>query len=284
MDEELRGGDLAGVEVDVLGGGARVERGLGDLGLAHEQPADDEVTGTEQQAGGVLADLVEVLDVAAGAGVGLEGGAGHVADDALDVLQCLAEGLALGVEVARLRAQVLGELSDLHRQAGHRLPVVADDLAEEEVQTLDRRGAFVEGVDLGVADVLLERVFLQEARAAEGLQRLGAQQHPGALGAEALDDRQEQVAHPRGDVGRRPLLGVDRRDSRSLDIDDILEGRGVDDERTQPLGIRLLQHERTAHVGVVGDGDPRRVLGRRREVGALDALLGVVERVEVTGR
>jgi hypothetical protein len=34
---------------------------------------------------------------------------------------------------------------------------------------------------------------------------------------------------------------------------------------------------------VVGDGDPRGVLGRGGEVGALDALLGVVEGVEVAG-
>ena len=56
-------------------------------------------------------------------------------------------------------------------------------------------------------------------------------------------------------------------------------------ERAQALGIRLLEHQRAAHVGVVGDGDARRrLVGHLREVGALDALLGVVERVEVAGR
>src|SRR3712207_7389161 len=43
--------------------------------------------------------------------------------------------------------------------------------SEEEVHPLDRRRALVQGVDLGVADVLLDRVVLREARAAEHLQR-----------------------------------------------------------------------------------------------------------------
>ena len=50
---------------------------------------------------------------------------------------------------------------------GKRLAPVAHDLAEEEVERLDRGGALVERVDLGVADVLLDRIVLQEARSAE---------------------------------------------------------------------------------------------------------------------
>jgi hypothetical protein len=76
---------------------------------------------------------------------------------------------------------------------GHGLRPVADDLAEEEVQALDGGRALVERVDLGVADVLLDGVLLQEAGAAEGLQRLGAQQDPDVLRPEALDDREEQA-------------------------------------------------------------------------------------------
>lgn len=53
------------------------------------------------------------------------------------------------------------------------LAVIAHDLAEEEVQCLDRRGALVEGIDLGVTDVLLEGIVDQKARAAQRLQRLG---------------------------------------------------------------------------------------------------------------
>ena len=80
--------------------------------------------------------------------------------------------------------------------------LVAHDLAEEEVQALDRRGALVEGVDLGVPDVLLDRVVLQEAGPAEGLQALGAEQRPGPLRPAALDERQQQVVDPLGQVGR----------------------------------------------------------------------------------
>ena len=126
-----------------------------------------------------------------------------MADDALHVLEGLAEQLALGVERA---AEVLGELLDLSGDVLQGLALVADDLAEEEVEALDRGRALVEGVDLGVADVLLDRVVLQEARPAEGLQRLGAEQHPGPLGAEALDDRQQQVADPVRELGVRALL------------------------------------------------------------------------------
>jgi hypothetical protein len=48
--------------------------------------------------------------------------------------------------------------------------VVARNLAEEEVLRLDRGGAFVQRVDLGIADVLLDRVVLQKSGAAERLQ------------------------------------------------------------------------------------------------------------------
>ncbi len=65
---------------------------------------------------------------------------------------------------------------------GQRPALIAGDLAEEEVLRLDGGGAFVERVDLGIADVLLDRVILQEARAAEGLQRFG-QALVGALGS-----------------------------------------------------------------------------------------------------
>ncbi len=146
-------------------------------------------------------------------------------------------------------------------------------------------GALVERVDLRVADVLLDRVVLQEARAAVGLERLGAEQHPGALGAEALDEREHEVADPVGDLGRRALLERGGRVAGLGLADGVLLARGVEDERAQALGIRLLEHERAADVGVVGDGDARRgLVGHLREVGALDALLGVLERVEVAGR
>ena len=118
----------------------------------------------------------------------------------MNVLDGLAEHLAVAVEDPLLLPGVLGELSDLHRERGQRLGLVADDLAEEEVQALDRGCALVESVDLGVADILLDRVVLQVARPAERLQRFGAEEDPGPLGPEALDQRQQQVVRPRGEV------------------------------------------------------------------------------------
>jgi len=78
--------------------------------------------------------------------------------------------------------------------------LVAGDLAEEEVLRLNRGGAFVQAVDLGVADVLLDRVVLQKTRPVERLQGLG-QASIRALGADAFDDRLQQVVDAGGQVG-----------------------------------------------------------------------------------
>ena len=67
------------------------------------------------------------------------------------------------------------ELLNLPGDVREGLALVADDLAEEEVLRLDGRRALVQRVDLRVADVLLDRVVLQEAGAAKGLERLGAE-------------------------------------------------------------------------------------------------------------
>ena len=106
------------------------------------------------------------------------------------------------------RGVAVEELLDLADDVLQRHALVAGDLAEEEVLRLDRGGAFVEAVDLGVADVLLDRVVLQEARTAEGLQRFG-QALVGAFGADALDDRQQQIVDPVGHLGVG--AGHDRR-------------------------------------------------------------------------
>jgi hypothetical protein len=158
-----------------------------------------------------------------------------------------------------------------------RLTLVAHDLAEEEVHPLDRRRALVQRVDLRVAHVLLERVVLQEAGSPERLQALGAEQHPRALRADALDDRQEQVVEALGEfVAFAARLGQH---------DGVLLRGGEEHERAQPLGVGLLGHQGTPHVRVVSDRHPGRGLVRHlREVGTLNALLGVLEGVEVPGR
>ena len=151
-------------------------------------------------------------------------------------------------------------------------PVVPDDLAEEEVQRLDGRGALVQRVDLGVADVLLDRVVLQVARAAEGLQRLH-QLLAGPLRPHALDDRQQQVVDA---LGRRDVGDI------GAEADPVLPRRRVRVDGAQALGVGLLQHQAAADVGVVDDRDARRGLVEHlREVGALHPLLGVLQRVEV---
>src|SRR5206468_8381899 len=95
----------------------------------------------------------------------------HCLDDRLDVGQRLGEQPALHLQstVAGLAADERRDFSCQPLEGG---AAVAQDLAEEEIEALNRRRALVEGVDLGVADVLLERIVLKEARAAEGLERL----------------------------------------------------------------------------------------------------------------
>ena len=157
-----------------------------------------------------------------------------------------------------------------------RRPLVADDLAEEEVHALDGGGALVEGVDLGVADVLLHRVVLGEAGPTEDLQR-GRQQLVGLLRAVPLDDRQQQVVEAHGQVV--DLTGDGRH------LDPVLHGRGVEHQGAHPLGPGLLAHEHQAHVRVVADRHAGRgLVGHLREVGPLDTGLGVRQGVEVAGR
>src|SRR3712207_9576309 len=86
---------------------------------------------------------------------------------------------------------------------------------------------------------------------AEGLQRLVTENLVRPLRADSLDQRKQQVVDP-----LRPLGGVGVT-GRFGEVDLVLPGRGVDDQRPQALGVRLLHHERPAYVRVVGDGDPR---------------------------
>ena len=57
------------------------------------------------------------------------------------------------------------------------------------------------------------------------------------------------------------------------------------DQRPHALGVGLLQHQAAADVRVGGDGDARSALVHHLgQVRALDAALGVLQRVEVAGR
>src|SRR5262249_19084668 len=151
------------------------------------QPADHQVTQRHEQAGGVQPGAVELLRARRGGG----GVAGHRADQALDVSGRAGQRGTLQLEpaVALLPGR---EAGDLGQQRPQRAALVAEDLAEEQVQALDRGGALVQAVDLGVPDVLLDRVVLEETGPAEGLQRQG-EHLVGALRANPLDYRQQQV-------------------------------------------------------------------------------------------
>ncbi len=153
--------------------------------------------------------------------------------------------------------------------------MISHDLPEEEVLALDGRGALVQGVNLGVADVLLDRIVLQVARATENLQGR-RQQLIGSLGTDALDYRQQQVVEPFGEI-----VYCSRDGGRG---DPVLNGGGVEDERPHAFRIRLLHHQHPPDVRVMDDRDAGRGLVRRPgQIGALDPGPRERQSVEVAG-
>src|SRR5580698_760754 len=164
--EESGGRYLALVERLVVGGQTTLaEPGQRHLSLPGEQPADDQVAECEQQPGGVQPDPVDLSRLGhARAEVAV-----HGRDDGLEVSGGTGQGRALLLQtaVARFRRR---ELADLPEQVGERRALVPHDLAEVQVHALNGGRALIEAVDLGVPDVLLDRVVLQVAGAAEGLQ------------------------------------------------------------------------------------------------------------------
>src|SRR6266496_4044596 len=91
------------------------------------------------------------------------------------------------------------------------------------------------------------------------------------FGADALHDGQQQVVDPLRQLQRLlvALAGPDL----------VLERRRVQVHRAQALGVGLLQHQAAADVRVGGDRHARgRLVQHLGEVGALHALLGVLQR------
>ncbi len=195
-----------------------------------------------------------------------------IAARSLHVAEPGAQRGRLDREVGRKRFDRLADLAD---ERGQRRAAIARDLAEEQVERLDVRRAFVQRVDLLVADVLLDRIILAVAAAAEDLQR-HREQLVDLLAAVALDQRQHEI--------------VERIELRVLalpaaELDAILNVRGPQHHAAQALGERLLQHQHAAHVGMADDLDARRTLvGLLLEGGALHANARVLERVAVRGR
>ena len=239
--------------------------------LTQQQPADHEVAHAHQEAHRPQAHLVDALGV-------LLGGhqiAGQCCRHTLDVLKCLGQQRTLGLETS-IAGLVLDELIDLAGHIAQCHTLVADDLAEEEVLRLDGGGAFIQRVDLRVADVLLDRVVLQEAGTTVGLQALG-ELGVRLLRADTLDDRQHQVVDLRREIG---LHALDRLGNGS-----ILECRRIEVQRPQALGVGLLGHQAAPDVRMMRDGHPGRgLIGHLGQVCALNPVLGVVERIEVAGR
>ncbi len=173
-----------------------------DLGLPPEQPADNEVAQRQQQPGRVQADPVDLARPARGC----TQEAVHRGNDGLDVVGCPGQRRSLRLQPA-VAVVGCGELPHLPQQLGQGGALVADDLAEVQVHALDRGGALVQAVDLGVPDVLLDRVVLQVTGAAERLQRLG-QLLVTALRADPLNDRQQQVVERGRGSSRSPLAAA----------------------------------------------------------------------------
>ena len=198
----------------------------------------------------------------------------HAHEDRADIAAGGGERLALGGELGRQRRDIGGQLAEQRLQRG---AAIATDLAEEQIERLDVGRALVERVDLLVAQVLLDRIVRAVARAAEALQA-HAEQLEDFLRRVALAQRQEQIVA--SVEGLRGLGAV-----TAGELDAILDVGGVEDQRAQPLGERLLQHQHAADVGVADDLDARRgLVGGAREVGALLAQPGVRQRVAVRGR
>src|SRR6195952_5358040 len=89
------------------------------------------------------------------------------ADHALEIGESSTQQAELLLETAALAVLGGQEGADLAGHDGQGAAVVLDDLAEEEVLRLDRGGALVQGVDLRVADVLLDGIVLRVPGATE---------------------------------------------------------------------------------------------------------------------
>lgn len=189
---ELRGDDLLAVERIGAAGGD----GLGgDLcGFAHQPAADyrgeqlEEGFGHHQAGGGLGGHFFQQR----GGGRFQVGEA--VADAGADGGQ---RGVA-GIHQGRCVRTHVGH------QGGQHLAAVAGDLAAGEVGGLDGGGAFVDRGDAGVAHVLGDAGFFDEAHAAEDLDRQRGEFHR-AFGAPALEHRGQQF---NAAVGAVALGGV----------------------------------------------------------------------------
>ena len=83
----------------------------------------------------------------------------------VDISQRFSESFLLGCKLATAGSEGANFLTE----QTNRTTAIFNNLAEEEVETLNRSCAFVQSINLGVTNILLERPILREARATKGL-------------------------------------------------------------------------------------------------------------------
>ncbi|ABA48670.1 hypothetical protein BURPS1710b_0856 [Burkholderia pseudomallei 1710b] len=161
------------------------------------------------------------------------------------------------------------DLAELLQLRAH----VAQHLAAEQVERLNRIGPFIDHVDPRVAHVLLHAPLGDEAVAAVDLHRV-VRALERVVGQERLDDRREQRDEILRFLAHR-LVGVRQR---LVDLQ-----RGPVRERARAFRVRLLREQHAAHVRVNDDRVGRLVRRLRpRQRAHLQALLRVRERVLVS--
>ena len=189
----------------------------------------------------------------------------------------LADGGDRALQPREPRVGNAGALRAAHRgldrvdQRTKRRAAARDHLATEEIEALDAARAFVERVELLIAQPRLGHVLARVAVAAMDLDgervRLEA-----LLGGKRLRDGGQQIeeqARALALVGRHGVLR------------DVLEARGLDDETQSSLHDGLLAEQHATDIGVLDDRNLRRLRALRAEGTALRPRLRVLERLLV---
>ncbi len=186
----------------------------------------------------------------------------HILDHLLERRAALLQALRDGREIGVLRlAQLTLDIADLRDQRPGHGAAIAHRLAAHQVVGLDRRRAFVDGQDLGIAVVLRRARFFDEAHAAVHLHAV-ARDLLAHLGRPALDDRDQVFID--GQIRRA------RRFIRMV-MGQVGQRRADIRQRARSFRLRTHRHQHAAHVRVVDD---RHRTARAGHVARLDAVLG----------
>ena len=148
-DKEAGRGDLALVER--IGGSRQCY-----LGIAEQQPGNRYFSQRFEDGGGVQPSLVHLSRVVHKA----HQMRNQDSDGRLGVVQHRAQDFPFGAKRV-IAWPTFDERADLVRQGRQRRPLIAGDLAEEQVEPLNGSGSLVKRVDLCVPDVLLDREVLR---------------------------------------------------------------------------------------------------------------------------